>query len=155
MKTVNEIKAEIEELQKQLIEAETRKWKPKKSKYAVTSTASVLHSEYLYADYVDGLATIGNSFETVEIAEAYAKQLKNLFLINAWIREENKRTGWVADWKDLSQLKYVVEFDVQNKRFGELGLGLYRSFGQECTSKESAVKLKYLLNNGMIEGIEL
>jgi hypothetical protein len=94
----------------------------------------------------------GLKYQKIEEAEKENAALTELRIINNIIRQENKRTGFVADFSG-EQFNYYVGFDEVS---GCVILCSHRSInysGFGYCSQESAYKIKDWLARGMIEGI--
>ena len=53
----------------------------------------------------------GNYFQTEEQAIAYREYTLAKQRLKDYIREGNAKMGWVADWSDFDQKKWLVEYD--------------------------------------------
>ena len=55
----------------------------------------------------------GLAFETIEQAEQFDKERILLFKLHKWAEEHSG--GWIPDWEDWQERKYIVEHDTSSK----------------------------------------
>lgn len=135
-------------LENQLTE-KPEKWQVPEYDYYIGENGDV------YAVGYPLFVAIGNSFETREIAEQWSKQLKELQLVNALIREKQKEIN--PDWKpmwNMRSYKYNVCFDLVNEIWVINATQSVVNLGAVPCCEETAQAVVEMLNAGLVEGVE-
>lgn len=129
----------IEDARKDLI-------KKKRKYYAVEPNGNVTEYEHNHG-FDGGCYEDGNYFYSERVAQSKIDQLGGLTgRIQAYILEENARTGWVADWDDEKQKKCII--CREGKRYYYTSKYTCNYIGVIYTSEEIAEELANKLNDG-------
>lgn len=110
------------------IEPPKNKWKPKLGTFRMNVSVS-----------------IGDKNETIKAVKklnSYTKQLM-------WLNENYD--GWVADWTNIHQEKYYIEYNVAYGIYESRENRWYKSLSGVYMSKQNANNLCELLNNKIVE----
>lgn len=81
--------------------------------YSVDMFGEVDYLDYFSTDYGENCYIRGLAFETREEAEEYEKERILLFKMHKWA--EKHSGGWIPDWEDWQERKYIVEHDTSSK----------------------------------------
>ena len=127
----NKVKKMYEEMKQEAVDNsivqrfEALEEKVEKKPYEVDYPKNL--EDLLYAD-VDGVIELvgihyeheqkkvynrGLAFKTEEEVEQYDKERILLFKLHKWAEEHNG--GWIPDWEDWQERKYIVEHDTSSK----------------------------------------
>jgi hypothetical protein len=90
----------------------------------------------------------GNVYLSGAAAKADTEADRKRNRLRAWLRENDD--GWVADWNNDMQGKWVVVFKHQTKEWIAASFVNYAEVGLSYMSKPNAEKLQDLLNSGEV-----
>jgi hypothetical protein len=99
------------------------------------------------------LIPLSAQYETNVDAQLKNEAFTELRIINNIIRQENKRTGFVADYTNRARVKHSFCFAHDCTQFYIDAHYATERLGSESCNFESAEKIKDWLDRGMIEGI--
>jgi len=145
--TLSTFNAELYYIGKEISESlESDMWEP--SEKAIYYDANFAYS-------MEGVrfATTERECDTLEEAERCLRNEQIQNRINSWIREENKKTRYKADYKDGCQGKYYPKFNFNTMRWLNICSRVIKNINQEACNKESGIKLMEMLNAGMIKDV--
>ena len=112
--TINGITKEIElteEQAKMFEKREFKRWRaPKNDSYLYVADCDYIGKTFEWGEKYDGYRySTGNYFKTRGEAEKYRDTLLATQRVNDRIMKLNE--GWVADWDDVVQQKWIIEYD--------------------------------------------
>lgn len=132
MNRIEEIKKQIQELQKELelemqkTEIEYPSFKMREMYWFINDEGLVFRTRWDEDRFDKRRCKIGNVFSTEEKAE---KELKKLFLLTRFrLFRDRCNRGWEPDFEDVSQDKYGFYYDYHAKKFGYYGFGEENGF---------------------------
>lgn len=119
------------------------KWEPEGGVYQIDVRSDVFRDSHnLRQD---------TGYPSRQEAQRTADLRKPLELLNRRIREENERTGFVADWENEMQSKYYINYSDNKRKYIYVILFSSQILGQEPCNKESTKIICKELNDGVIE----
>jgi hypothetical protein len=133
----------IENVKKDLIE------KRKRDGYCVADINGIVRRHNHNTSFDDDCYNNGNYFSSEMVAQSHINQLGGLTgRIQAYILEENARTGWVANWDDNKQYKYCIYYKKNNNMYDYSETSIANIIGVIYTSEKIAKNLVNKLNDG-------
>ena len=109
-KQIEEMKTKLADMEAELNKPTINYWQPRTAEnlYYVNYLGHVIGAKYTENYQED--KTRYRVFKTKEEAKRYAKYVKAEETLRRVIAEAN--AGWVADWNNLQEFKYVVVLDI-------------------------------------------
>ena len=132
-------------------EEKPKQWEPSSPKqgetfYYVAPNGNVC--KFAEFDHHINMLLYGNVYLSEEAAQADAEADRKRNRLRAWLRENDD--GWVADWDNDMQGKWVVVFNHQTKEWAASFVHYAEDIGLIYMSKPNAEKLRDLLNSGEV-----
>lgn len=103
----------------------------------------------------DNHRIVGNEYTTSQEAQRAAKMRTEREILNNIIRQENKRTGYVADWNDNKQEKYEIYWCANSCNYEISWTIICQRIGVEYCNVQSAKIIVAALNTGRIQGMDV
>lgn len=143
-------KTQAYEVGKKIAESlKPKMWEPKGGDWYVNYIGEVIGA-------VSSTTTrlVGIESETEQGAQRIADLRIEREILNARIREENERTGFVTDWSNDRQAKYEMVYNHVKMKWTYEYRVAYEVAGIEYCNRGSVKIILKELNNGLIAGIE-
>ena len=121
------------------------KWEPKGGFYCVYGDLSTDYVKLPSNNYIKS----GMTYKTQSQAEQAARVLRSYARQLAWLAENDD--GWVADWNNISSIKYYVSYNHTYRTWKICNNTSARALGNIYMSEDNAKKLCQLLNDEIVE----
>ena len=118
-------------------------WRMKPAKWIVDLDAKIYKGAN---DYITDAQEFGMKYHTKELAEKARDEMKEANLLRYWVSVIDPE--WEADWEDIGQEKYYIDFDIREKEYLIFTSNAYKTLGTVYMSEEAAIKIVEALNNG-------
>lgn len=128
-----------------LEEPKQEKWIPSSGEWNVTLPDHPYKTSIQNKKYSEA----GLEYETKSEAIAAFKALRSYARQLKWLSENSD--GWTANWSDIEQEKWYIQFCKKDNMYKTLHVVYIKSINTIYMSKNNAIKLCRLLNEGVVE----
>ena len=123
-----------------------QRWEPKGGQWLISAA---LNDSYSIENKHNEYSLSGLRYQTQEQAEQAAKALRSYARQLNWLNENDD--GWSPEWLNGTKPKFYIYFDTCSMKYGMYSSTVSHNLGTQYMSKNTAIKLCQLLNDGIVE----